>query len=62
MKAKIYGIFLICEAAFMFAAAVVSLYFYNKCGDTDFTALLSSAMITGVIGFILLSSWRDKKT
>lgn len=61
MKAKIYGIFLICEAAFMFAAAVVSLYFYNKCGDTDFTALLSSAMITGVIGFILLSSWRDKK-
>ncbi len=61
MKAKIYGLFLLFEAGFMFLASVVSLYFYNKCQDDDFTSLFSSALITGVVGFVLLSLSRDRK-
>lgn len=60
MKAKIYGIFILVEAFFMFIASMVALYYNVHAGEKDVVALLSSTMITSIIGFILLSAGRDK--
>ena len=60
MKAKIYGIFILVEAFFMLVASMVALYYNVHGGEKDVVALLSSTMITGIIGFILLSAGREK--
>ena len=60
MKAKIYGVFILVEAFFMFIASMVALYYNVHCGEKDVVSLLSATMITGIFGFILLSAGREK--
>ena len=60
MKAKIYGVFILVEAFFMFVASMVALYYNVNSGEEDVVSLLASTMITGIFGFILLSVGRDK--
>ena len=60
MKAKIYGVFLLVEAFFMFVASMVALYYHVNCGEQDVVSLLAATMITGIFGFILLSAGREK--
>ena len=60
MKAKIYGIFILVEAFFMLIASMVALYYNVHGGERDVVSLLSSTMITGIFGFILLSAGREK--
>lgn len=36
------------------------MYYFKKCGDNDSASLISSAMITGIFGLILLSASHDK--
>lgn len=60
MKAKIYGVFILVEAFFMFVASMVALYYNVHGGEKDVVSLLASTMITGIFGFILLSAGREK--
>lgn len=60
MKAKIYGVFILVEAFFMFVASMVALYYNVHAGEQDVVSLLASTMVTGIFGFILLSAGREK--
>lgn len=60
MKAKIYGVFILVEAFFMFIASMVALYYNVHYGEKDVVSLLAATMITGIFGFILLSAGREK--
>lgn len=60
MKAKIYGVFILVEAFFMFVASMVALYYNVHNGEQDVVSLLASTMVTGIFGFILLSAGREK--
>ena len=60
MKARIYGIFILLEAFFMLLASMVALYYNVHAGEEDVIYLLAATMITGIFGFILLSSGREK--
>ena len=60
MKAKIYGVFILVEAFFMFVASMVALYYNVHYGEKDVVSLLSATMITGIFGFILLSAGRER--
>lgn len=60
MKARIYGIFILLEAFFMLIASMVALYYNVHAGEEDVIYLLAATMITGIFGFILLSSGREK--
>ena len=60
MKAKIYGVFILIEAFFMFVASMVALYYNVHSGEQDVVSLLAATMITGIFGFILLSAGREK--
>jgi trk system potassium uptake protein TrkH len=61
MKARILGLFLLFEAAFMLLASLVALYYFYKCGDGDVLALTVSTIITAISGFILISAGRSNK-
>lgn len=60
MKAKIYGVFILVEAFFMFVASMVAMYYNVQCGEKDVVSLLAATMITGIFGFILLSAGKEK--
>lgn len=60
MKSKIYGVFLLFEAFFMFLTSLVAFYYHYQYGETDVAAFLASTMVTGTFGFILLSAGREK--
>lgn len=59
MRARILGVFLLFEAAFMLLASIVALYYFYKCGDGDVLALTVSTIITSISGFIMISAGRS---
>ena len=61
MKARVLGLFLLFEAAFMLLASFVALYYFYKCGDGDVLALTVSTIITAIFGFILISAGRNRQ-
>lgn len=60
MKSKIYGVFILFEAFFMMIASIVSLHYNINHGENDATSLISATIVTGIIGFFLLSVGREK--
>lgn len=55
----IFGVLLIMEAFFMGVSTSVSLYYYNKVGEQDLSALLTATLVTLVIGIAMYSSSRN---
>lgn len=49
MKSKIYGVFLLFEAFFMFLTSLVAFYYHYQYGETDVAAFLASTMVTGIL-------------
>lgn len=62
MKLKIYGVFVLCEAFFMLIASMVSLHYNIHYDENDATSLLSATIVTGIIGFFMLSLGREKSS
>jgi len=60
MKAKIYGVFVLCEAFFMLIASTVSLYYNVHYDENDAISLISATIVTGIMGFFMLSVGREK--